>query len=163
MLLFIQVLLLLLSSHWSTVVEIEINMTWWCCNCQHNSGGSRQITQPHYISVNIIFDIDRDISVNIIFDIDRDISLAKNDIDRDISVNIIFSQRDISVNIKNDIDRDISVNIKNYIDRDIMRLRDLAATPWIVLAIAAPSSHIYFYFHHSGPMRRQQQEQNLYK
>ena len=50
-------------------------------------------------------------------DIDRDISLAENDIDRDISVNIIFSQRDISV------------NIKNYIDRDIMRLRDLAATP----------------------------------
>ena len=87
-----------------------------------------QITQPHYISVDIMFDIDRDISVN-----------------------IIFSQRDISV------------NIKNYIDRDIMRLRDLAATPWIVLAIAAPSSHIYFYFCHSGPMRRQQQEQNLYK
>ena len=50
-------------------------------------------------------------------DIDRDISLAENDIDRDISVNIIFSQRDISV------------NIKNYIDRDIMRLRDLVATP----------------------------------
>ena len=63
-------------------------------------------------------------------DIDRDISLAENDIDRYISVHIIFSQRDISVNIKNDI------------DRDIMRLHDLAVTPSIVLAIAAPSSHI---------------------
>ena len=137
--------------------DISVNMIF----CQRDISVNIIFTQRD-ISVNIIFS-QRDISVNIILSrrdisvnitylylqlklfyallkfyfhgnktievyIDRDISLAKNDIDRDISVNIIFSQRDISVNIILS-QRDISVNIKNYIDRDIMRLHDLVATP----------------------------------